>query len=76
MFLPEWWHQGFALESISAVLLHALTELCLPFVVAETQSKNVRSIRLLEKLGFQFVEHVERFNALQAIYSVNKNQLM
>ena len=51
MFLPEWWQQGFASESLAAVPKHTFTDLQLPFVVAETQTKSTRSVRLLEKLG-------------------------
>ena len=76
MFLPEWWQQGFASESLAAVPKHTFTDLQLPFVVAETQTKSTRSVRLLEKLGFHFVEQVERFNASQPIYSIKKDDMI
>ncbi len=46
--------QGYALEAAKAALLHGLTDLKLPRVVAITALENPRSIHLLEKLGFRF----------------------
>jgi RimJ/RimL family protein N-acetyltransferase len=53
-FLPEYWSQGYALESAQAVMRHAREALGLGRVVAITTRDNGRSIRLLEKLGFRF----------------------
>ena len=39
-------------------------------VVAETQSANVRSIRLLEGLGFTALRQVSRYNADQTLFSL------
>jgi len=52
--LPEFWSQGYALESASAVLSYASEELGLKRVVAVTNSDNKSSIRLLEKMGFKY----------------------
>jgi RimJ/RimL family protein N-acetyltransferase len=53
-FLPEYWSQGYALESAQAVMRLAREALGLGRVVAITTRDNGRSIRLLEKLGFRF----------------------
>jgi RimJ/RimL family protein N-acetyltransferase len=52
--LPEFWSQGYALESASAVLSYASERLGLKRVVAVTNSDNQSSIRLLEKIGFKY----------------------
>jgi RimJ/RimL family protein N-acetyltransferase len=52
--LPEFWSQGYALESASAVMLYARDRLGLERVVAVTNPDNQSSIRLLEKMGFKY----------------------
>src|SRR6267378_8393844 len=52
--LPEFWSQGYALESASAVMSYASETLGLKRVVAVTNSDNTNSIRLLEKMGFKY----------------------
>jgi RimJ/RimL family protein N-acetyltransferase len=52
--LPEFWSQGYALESASAVMSYASEKLGLKRVVAVTNADNQSSIRLLEKMGFQY----------------------
>ena len=52
--LPEFWSRGFALESVSAVLSYARDTLGLKRVVAVVNAENQSSIRLLEKMGFEF----------------------
>jgi ribosomal-protein-alanine N-acetyltransferase len=66
--LPEWWGQGYAKETVQAVVNHALDSLGFPRVIAETQTVNVASCRLLERLGMRLERMVERFGAEQAIY--------
>src|SRR5258707_2951098 len=52
--LAELWSMGYALESASGVLAVAREKLGLNRVVAVVDPENQSSIRLLEKLGFQF----------------------
>jgi RimJ/RimL family protein N-acetyltransferase len=52
--LPEFWAKGYALESASGVLSYAREQLGLNRVVAVVNPENQSSIRLLEKLGFEF----------------------
>jgi ribosomal-protein-alanine N-acetyltransferase len=63
-FLPEFWGQGFAFEALSAVLTHAREDLKHVFLIAETQQKNLRSTRLLEKLGMRPIRVIQRFGLL------------
>jgi RimJ/RimL family protein N-acetyltransferase len=52
--LPEFWSQGYALESASAVITCASERLGLKRVVAVVNADNQSSIRLLEKMGFKY----------------------
>lgn len=52
--LPGFWGQGYAYEAASAVMEHGKGALGLKRIVAITNPENHNSIRLLEKLGFQF----------------------
>jgi ribosomal-protein-alanine N-acetyltransferase len=69
--LPQWWGHGYGTEVVRRVIQHAFEDLHLPRVVAETQTANKPSCRLLEKLGMQLERTVQRFGAEQAIYSVD-----
>lgn len=53
-FLPQFEKKGFAFESASAVMKYGREKLNLQKVLAITTRDNQSSIRLLEKLGFQF----------------------
>ena len=61
-FLPEFWSRGYAYESAAAVKQYALDVLALPRLLAITNPDNAGSIRIVEKLGFEFV----RMTALSA----------
>jgi RimJ/RimL family protein N-acetyltransferase len=53
-FLPEYWSQGYALESAGAVMAQARGRLGLGRILAITTRDNEPSMRLLGKLGFRF----------------------
>jgi len=53
-FLPEFWKQGYAFESASAVMTWARNTLGLKRIVAITDPDNDASMKLLEKLGLRF----------------------
>lgn len=53
-FLPQFWQQGYAFESASAVMAYGRDVLRLRRIVAITNPDNDASIRLLEKLGLRF----------------------
>ena len=54
-FLPEFWSRGYAFESAAAVKDYAVRTLRLPRVLAITNPDNAGSIRIVEKLGLEFV---------------------
>jgi RimJ/RimL family protein N-acetyltransferase len=52
--LPEFWSRGYALESASAVMSYTRKQLGSNRVLAVVNADNQSSIRLLEKMGFQY----------------------
>ena len=71
--LPIWWGKGYATEVVKRIIHYALTELNLTKVVAETQTANKSSCRLLERVGMEFERTIVRFGAEQAIYSIKSS---
>lgn len=67
-FLPQFWGNGYAYESISSVFEFAKVDLGVINLFAETQFKNQTSKKLLEKLGMSFQASIFRFREKQAIY--------
>jgi RimJ/RimL family protein N-acetyltransferase len=58
-FRPPYWRQGYAVEAGAAVLALGKASFGLSRVVAITQQDNAGSIRVLERLGFQFERLIE-----------------
>jgi ribosomal-protein-alanine N-acetyltransferase len=75
LFLPEHWGRGYATTAVRQVLAQAFGPLGLRRIVAETQSANAASVRLLERLGFRLLRRVVRFNAEQSIYFAERSLL-
>lgn len=71
--LPDWWGVGYATEVVQLIINFALNELKLPKVIAETQTANIASCKLLEKLGMKLEGTINRFGAEQAIYSIKSS---
>ena len=53
-FVPEFWSQGYGLESAAAVLLHGKEAFGLKRIVGLARPENRASIGLLEKLGMKY----------------------
>lgn len=68
--LPEFWGKGYATEVLDLMIKYAFSELGLEELVSETQKKNVKSIRLLERLGMQKIDELERFGEQQIVYAI------
>jgi ribosomal-protein-alanine N-acetyltransferase len=58
-FLPRFWSKGYAVESALAVKEYARNVIELNHIVAITDPENEGSIRVLEKIGFQFEKMVK-----------------
>lgn len=70
--LPQWWGYGYGTEIVQEVISYAFEKLNLTKVVAETQTANESSCRLLRRVGMSLEETVERFGAEQSIFSIRK----
>jgi RimJ/RimL family protein N-acetyltransferase len=58
-FLPRFYGKGYAFEIASATLSYAIHELGIAKVAAITLRGNLRSIRILEKIGFKFIKTIK-----------------
>lgn len=67
-FLPEYWGQGIASESLEIVLEHLFQHWGIKKVLAETQLKNLHSINLLKRLGFQELRRLHRYEEDQILF--------
>jgi len=68
--LPEYWGKGVAYKCVITMLEYAKNELQLSQIVAETQSENLRSRRLLQKVGMEEEREIERFGEKQTVYKM------
>jgi len=55
LFLREYWGNGYAQEAVCAMIEHCKNALQLKRLYAHVDDKNVRSKKLIEKLGFQLI---------------------
>ena len=67
-FLPEFWGNGYAHESMKQALNNEYKKSDQKMIVAETQSRNLASRKLLERLGFEISSEVTRYGERQAVY--------
>ena len=67
-FMPQFWGKGVAFEALLAVLDFCKIEFGFSEIYAETQSNNLRSCKLLEKIGFRHIRSVIRFDEEQSVY--------
>jgi RimJ/RimL family protein N-acetyltransferase len=58
-FLPQYWSQGYASESVSAVLAYARNKLGIRRILGITTPDNFGSIRVLEKAGLKFERMIQ-----------------
>ena len=71
MILSAHWGKGYASEAASEIICYAFTKKLLTRLVAETQSANLASCKMLEKLGFYQLKKIIRFNAEQIIWVID-----
>ncbi len=69
-FLPQFWGKGIAYETLLPVLDFSKIEFGYSEIYAETQSKNLRSCKLLERIGFRYNYSLIRFDEKQCVYSI------
>jgi ribosomal-protein-alanine N-acetyltransferase len=71
-FLDDFWSMGYGRESVKRLIEYAFEDLGFESLVAETQSLNKASCRLLESLGMKLVSQVDRYQANQNIYLLKR----
>ncbi|WP_246317045.1 GNAT family N-acetyltransferase [Paenibacillus agri] len=70
--LPHSWGHGYAKEAVAQVLTYAFNELNLNRVIAETQTANHSSCKLLERVGMKLDRKIMRYDAEQALYGIDR----
>lgn len=68
--VPDYWNKRYGSEILGRIFEYAAATLSLKRLWAETQKANLASIRLLEKMGMEHQEQVERFGETQLIYAI------
>jgi ribosomal-protein-alanine N-acetyltransferase len=72
-FMPQYWGYGYAEEVIKWIINYAFDELAIKKLVAETQSVNKASCKLLQKVGMGLEQIVSRYGAEQYIFGISKD---
>lgn len=67
-FLPEFSGKGYAKEAAEAVLNAEMAAYAVDTVLAVTLPDNLKSIRLLERLGFQLQGPIDLYNSQNSLY--------
>lgn len=71
-FLPEFWGKGYAFEIMTAFINECRKCAAIQKrIYAETQTENIRSRRLLEKLGYIAENELIRYGARQTVYYID-----
>lgn len=70
-FLSQYSNKGYAYEAASAVLRGLLSGRVHPKILATAIQGNDRSVRLLEKLGFEFQKEAKYGDSLLLVYSIS-----
>lgn len=73
--LPEYWGYGYGTEIVQKVISISFEEYNLTKIVAETQTANKQSCKLLKRIGMNLESTVERFGAEQSIFSTTNTRI-
>ena len=68
------WNRGYATEASIAVLKIAFNKFNLDTIVGRTNSKNIASIRTLEKLGFTYKNEIDFDGEKGCQYEIHKTE--
>ena len=74
MFFPASWGKGLAKEAACASLDYGFNQLNLDKVIAITQEANKNSCCLLESIGMRAIDRFRRFDTVQLLYEITKNE--
>ncbi len=73
-FLPTTWGRGLATEAVRTLVDWTWIHHPDPSLIAVTQTANVRSCRLLERLGFRHEREFEEWDAMQSQFRIERPQ--
>ena len=73
-FFRKYWNRGFATETARACLLFGFNQLNLDAIVGRAMHANQASIRVLEKIGMNFVKEVEFELHPGVLYRVSRDE--
>lgn len=71
--LPEFYQRGYAYEGANLILSYYFTDSNVGKILATSLKHNIRSIRLLTKLGFEFEKEIIHEGESMNVYSKNSN---
>jgi ribosomal-protein-alanine N-acetyltransferase len=74
LLLPEFQGRGYGTDAVRKAIRIAFLSTGLQRLVAETQSVNLASVRLLARVGMTLEREVVRFGAQQSIYAIARSQ--
>ncbi len=69
-FLPNFWGKGYGTEIMKRIIDYGFQEVKFMELYAETQEKNAASIRLLQKVGMEHIDTIQRFGEEQVVYAL------
>jgi len=72
---PAHWGRGYATEALKLGAHHAFSKLGLPRILAETQAKNLRSIKLLKRIGMIEDRRLFRHGEEQIVFRLENPSL-
>lgn len=72
---PAHWGRGYATEALKLAAHHAFSKLGLPRLLAETQAKNLKSIKLLKRIGMLGDRRVVRYGEEQIVFRLESPSL-
>ena len=64
---PDYWGKGIAFEAMRAVIAHAFATKPIDHLKADVDPRNLASIRLLKRPGFQLTGHADNTFCIEGI---------
>ncbi len=74
-FMREYWGMGIATEAAAACVIFGFETLGLKKIIALVLPENTKSIRVLEKLNFEFEKDFWEENCLTRLYALNRKNV-
>jgi [ribosomal protein S5]-alanine N-acetyltransferase len=74
-FLPNFSNNGYAYEATTAVLTQLIKEHKVSHILATTVPENIRSIKLLKKIGLAFEKEIDVANETLHVYGASTEHL-